>query len=173
MSLTTALAISIGVLGAVATYLYLSPFALGVQIWAAFIAWGSFYHSGGGEAGLKSSLAGNLAGVVVGWLTLLTLALVPAGGELLGAPLWPAVVVGAWCFVMVMLANIPLFAVIPAMAYGFAAAAGYGLLSNNAGETSLLSADVASNPLLCIGLSMIGGALFGYVSEKVAGVLAK
>jgi hypothetical protein len=48
MDIVTALALSIGLLGGVATYLYLSdPLVLGLQIWAAFIAWASFYHCGG------------------------------------------------------------------------------------------------------------------------------
>ena len=52
MNLTTALALVIGALGAVATWLFLGPLAtLGLQIWVAFIAWASFYHCGGGEAG--------------------------------------------------------------------------------------------------------------------------
>ena len=48
MDLVTALAVSIGLLGGVATYLYLSDFwGLGLLIWAAFIAWASFYLCGG------------------------------------------------------------------------------------------------------------------------------
>ena len=40
MSLNTALAISLGVLGAVATWLFLGPLGGMLAIWAAFIAWG-------------------------------------------------------------------------------------------------------------------------------------
>jgi hypothetical protein len=50
MDLITALAVSIGVLGGIATYLFLSPIGLGLQIWIAFVAWGTFYHCGGKEA---------------------------------------------------------------------------------------------------------------------------
>jgi hypothetical protein len=53
MSLNTALAISLGVLGAVATWLFLGPLGGALQIWAAFIAWGCYYHCGGKEAGLQ------------------------------------------------------------------------------------------------------------------------
>jgi len=38
MDLITALAVSIGVLGGIATFALLSPLGLGLQIWAAFIA---------------------------------------------------------------------------------------------------------------------------------------
>lgn len=170
MSLITALAISIALLGGIATFLYLSPFSPNLQIWAAFLAWGSFFHCGGGESGLKSSMAANLAGVFFGWATLLTLAVIP-GGDLLGGVLWVAIVVGVFLFIMVMLANIDLFSSIPGMVYGFAAAAAYSLLTGNTGADALLAPSIPSNTLLCIGLSMIGGALFGYISEKFAGVL--
>ena len=43
MSLNTALAISLGVLGAVATWLFLGPLGGMLAIWAAFIAWGCYY----------------------------------------------------------------------------------------------------------------------------------
>ena len=60
MDLVTALALSIGLLGGVATYLYLSdPLVLGLQIWAAFIAWASFYHCGGKIQGFISSILAN------------------------------------------------------------------------------------------------------------------
>ena len=40
MPLLTALAISIGVLGGVATYLFLGPLgATGIQLWVVFAAW--------------------------------------------------------------------------------------------------------------------------------------
>ena len=119
---------------------------------------------------MKSTIASNLVGVVIGWATLLTLAVVPLG-DVFGGVLWAAIVVGVYCFIMVSLANMDLFSAIPGMAYGFAAAAGFGLMSGNTGADVLLSPSIASNTLLCIGLSMIGGALFGYISEKFAGVL--
>ena len=72
MDLVTALAVSIGLLGGAATYLYLSDFlGLGLQIWAAFIAWASFYHCGGKVQGFTSSILANLWGVLWGALTLI------------------------------------------------------------------------------------------------------
>ena len=50
MNLINALAISIGILAAVATYLCLGT-EFGLQVWALFIGWGSFYHTGGGTGG--------------------------------------------------------------------------------------------------------------------------
>ena len=63
--LITALAIVIGVLGGATTWLYVGPIAaFGLQIWATFIAWACFYHVGGGEAGLKNTIAANIWGAI-------------------------------------------------------------------------------------------------------------
>lgn len=168
MSLISALAISIGVLGGVATWLFLGPLAGGLQIWAAFIAWAAFFHCGGKEAGFKAVVLANIAGAVMAWLTLL--AVTKGGlGESLGLPLWAGICVGVGVLVMILLANIPALAAIPALVYGFAATAAYALLA--ADGLASLTAPSLGNPLVIIVLSMIAGAAFGYVSEKLAGVL--
>jgi hypothetical protein len=59
MSTNTALAISVGVFGAVATWLFLGPLGGALAIWAAFIAWGCFFHCGGKEHGLQSAILCN------------------------------------------------------------------------------------------------------------------
>ena len=70
MSLLTALAISIGGLGGLATWVCLGM-VTGLQIWAIFIAWGCFYHCGGGKTGLKNTIICNIAGAVIAWIALL------------------------------------------------------------------------------------------------------
>ncbi|OYY84675.1 MAG: hypothetical protein B7Y34_00105, partial [Methylophilales bacterium 16-45-9] len=50
MSKLTALAVSIAVLGAIWAFLALGPLAGSVLVWAGFIAWGSYFHSGGDAA---------------------------------------------------------------------------------------------------------------------------
>ncbi|MDQ0512000.1 DUF1097 domain-containing protein [Ancylobacter amanitiformis] len=168
MSIISALAITIGVLGGVATWLFLGPLAGGLQIWAAFIAWACFFHCGGKEAGLKATILANIAGAVMAWLTLL--AVTRGGmGESLGLPVWAGICVGVGVLVMILLANLPAFAAIPALVYGFAATAGFALLVTD-GLANLTAASLA-NPLPTIIVSMIVGAIFGYVSEKVAGAL--
>ena len=67
MSLLTALAISIGGLGGLATWVCLGM-VTGLQIWAIFIAWACFYHCGGAEAGLKNTIICNIAGAVLAWI---------------------------------------------------------------------------------------------------------
>ena len=169
MPLLTALAISIGVLGGIATYLFLGPMGgLGLQIWAAFIAWGCFYHSGGKEDGLMKTIACNIFGIVVAWLTFLVFNAI-AGG--LGAPLAAGIVVAIAIVVMVLAANIPTLSTIPATVYGFATTAGFTLLAGGGKLGALTSGALADNPLMNIIASMVIGAVFGYASEKVAGML--
>ena len=118
MSLNTALAISLGVLGAVATWLFLGPLGGMLAIWAAFIAWGCYYHSGGKEAGLQSTILGTAAGAVIAGITLAVAS--ASFGASLPANMWVALCVGLGVAAMVLLANVPIFANIPAQVYGFA-----------------------------------------------------
>jgi Protein of unknown function (DUF1097) len=161
VDIITALAISIGLLGAVATYLFLTIGT--IQIWVAFLGWASFYHCGGGAAGLGKSIAANLWGVVMAFIALLLITQVNTG---LPGPLWPSIVVGVTAGILVLGAKIPAFSAIPATVYGYASTAGYGLLSG----ASVTTFDLA-NPLICVAVSLVVGGLFGIVSEKFAGIL--
>lgn len=168
MSANSALAISVGVLGGIATWLFLGPLGGALAIWAAFIAWGCFFHCGGKNAGLLTAIFGNICGAIVAGATL-WVALQTGLGAKLGVPLWAGICVGVGVAVMVLLANIEIFAAIPAQVYGFASVVALTLLGNGADN---LSAASMANPVVVIILSMIVGAIFGWVSEKVAGILA-
>ncbi len=168
MSANTALAISVGVLGAVATWLFLGPLGGALAIWAAFIAWGCFFHCGGKESGLQTAILNNAAGAVIAGITLLVVT--KAGlADKLGLPIWAGICVGIGVAAMVLLANIPLFSAIPAQVYGFASTVAYALMKDATGS---LTAGSLENPVVVVILSMIVGAIFGYVSEKLAGMLA-
>ncbi|MGB2931673.1 MAG: DUF1097 domain-containing protein [Methyloceanibacter sp.] len=167
MSLNTALVISLGILAAVATWLFLGPLGGALQIWAAFIAWGCFFHCGGKEPGLQSAILGNVAGAIIAGITLIVVTQTGVA-DTLGLPIWAGICVGLGVAAIVLLANVPLFSAIPAQVYGFASVAALTLLTNAAGN--LTSASLA-NPVIVIILSMIVGAIFGYVSEKVVGML--
>lgn len=161
MDIITALAVSIGLLGAVATYLFLTIGTL--QIWIGFIGWASFYHCGGGTEGLRKSVLANVWGVIMAFIALLLITQVNSG---LPGVLWPSLVVGVTAAILVLGAKIEALNIIPATVYGYASTAGYGLLSG----ASLTTATLA-NPLICVTLSLIIGGLFGLVSEKFAGML--
>lgn len=165
------LALSIGVLGGVATWLALSPLAGLVTIWAIFIAWGAFFHSGADNAALKNTIVCGIFGSVLAGVAFALITKVGLGS---GTPLAinAAVWVGLAVFVLVMGATIPAFSVIPTAVYGFAATAAYAIHFGEdfsaAGNT--LAMDF-SNPVLVISLSFIVGAIFGMVSSKVAALI--
>jgi hypothetical protein len=156
------LAISIGVLGGLATWVCLGM-VTGLQIWAIFIAWGCFYHCGGGETGLKNTIICNIAGAVIAWIALLIIVNTGGIGGALPAGLWAGIVVGVTVAILVLLANVPAFATIPAMVYGYASVAAFFLLSAGA---SVTAADF-TNPLVAVVVSMVIGAVLGWISQKI------
>jgi hypothetical protein len=168
MSANTALAISVGILGAIATWLFLGPLGGALAIWAAFIAWGCYFHCGGKEHGLQSAILNNAAGAIIAGITLLVVTKTGMADKL-GLPVWAGICVGIGVAAMVLLANIPLFAATPAQVYGFASVVAYALMKDATGS---LTAGSLENPVVIVILSMIVGAVFGYVSEKFAGMLA-
>jgi hypothetical protein len=156
-----ALAVSVGVLAVVATWIFfLEPVAAAhLQVWQAFIAWGCHYQAGGKFTGTRNTVVcmsfGALVGMAAGWLT-------PQLGTL-GAFAGP-VAVGLGATVIVLSSKLPLLATIPASVYGFASIAGLFLLGTGMTPTSSLLPTI---------LSVIIGAAFGFVSEAVAGALTK
>jgi len=164
MDLITALAISIGVLGGVATFVLLSPIGLGLQIWAAFIAWATFYHCGGKEAGLAKTLTHTIFGAIMGYIALLLVTQIPLGGAL-GVPLWAGICVLITVFILVYAAKASALSDIPASVLGFAAMAALALAGNKLGALTAASLD---NPFVTTVLSLIVGSVLGYVSQKIA-----
>lgn len=168
MPQVTALSLSIGVLGFVWAWLSLTPPVGGwLLVWAGFIAWGCFFHSGGDTSALTKTIAGNIYGVIVGWIALLIIANVSV--PLPGA-LWPAIVVGVTVFFLVIVASIDALSVVPANVYGYGSIVAYTL---SAKATGALTAVDQTNPLVLLVISMVIGAIFGFISAKVAGVLTK
>lgn len=73
MKKSDAYSVSIGVLGAIDTYL--TATVILVPVWVTFITWASFFILGGKLSGLKRSLASNLTGMVIASLTLLAISI--------------------------------------------------------------------------------------------------
>ena len=67
MTTLVALAISVGLLGSVATLIFLSVGS--ILIWAAFAAWACYFHSGGNVEALKSTIIPIPKGRLVDWAT--------------------------------------------------------------------------------------------------------
>ncbi len=162
MNLVNALAISIGLLAAVATWLCLGT-PLGPQVWALFIGWGAFYHAGGKGAGLVKSAINHAWGVLVATVALVVV------GQVGGPVVMTAVIVGASVVVLVLGAHLPALSTIPAGVYGYASTAAFCLLTG----VAIAEPGSAARAGAMVLLSLVIGNLFGFVSEKVAGAMAK
>ena len=163
------MALSIGGLGGVATWLALSPLAGMVVIWGIFLAWGSFFHNGGDGAALKNTIVCGIFGSVLAGLAFVLITNVGLGSLPVTAAVW----VGVTVFLLVMGASIPAFSVIPSAVYGYAATAAYAIhaKADLAATADTLNMDF-SNPVFVISLSIIVGAVFGMISGKLAGMLS-
>src|SRR5215475_943320 len=86
-------------------------------VWAAFIGWASYDHSGATpQAALRSSAA-LVFGVVMAWAVAIVVA---AGTFPLSTPLAMAITAGIASFVIVLASAGPILSVVPATFYGFA-----------------------------------------------------
>ena len=150
MSLYVALGIAIGILIAVWTWLSAGT-DVGLVVWAGIVAWGAFFAAGGGLDGFKRTVAANLSGNL--WAFLALFVYTQLGGDNI---LILALLVGLIAFIMCVQANLPLLSFIPGAFLGAATWVGAG------GGGALTRAS------LMIPLSMILGALFGYLSEALA-----
>ena len=159
MTMLIALTISIGLLAVAATWLFLGPLAaLGFQVWQAFIAWACFYHCGGKVEGLTKTIVSMSFGALIGMLSVMLIG--PFGA--LGAFAAP-IAVGLGAATLVLAAHIGLLSTIPATVYGFGSIAGLILLK------PMTPIDAIAPT---IG-SIILGAAFGWLSETIAGKMAK
>ena len=168
MSQLVALSVSIGLLGGIATILYLK---VGLLIWAGFIAWACFFHSGGDGNALRNTIVGNAFGAFCAWVAALIILSFPLADSLT-LPVWAGIVVGLTVMAMCLAAHIKAFSVIPASVYGYAATFAYLLqTADTMTKDKLMSASMA-NALLAVIISMAIGALFGLASGKLGGALA-
>jgi len=196
-----ALSLSIAVLGAIWAFLALGPLAGFVLVWAGFIAWGCFFHTGGDQKALIKTICGNVFGIIVAWIALLIIFKGGVGGMGVVAI---AIVVGVTVFFLVIVAKIDQLSAVPANVYGYAATVAFALqthfaapaIAAPAGATpevtaaydelakalgaaaasdplANLTSPSAANPLVIMIISMVIGAVFGLVSAKVAGAIGK
>jgi hypothetical protein len=167
MSQLVALSVSIGVLGGVATWLYLTA---GLLIWAGFIAWACYFHSGADGAALKNTIVCNAFGSFCAWVAALIILSFPVA-DTLGLPVWAAIVVGLTVLLLCLASQIKVFALIPASVYGYAATFAYLLQTpETMAKEKLMSAGL-TNALIIVIISMALGAIFGWASGKMAAAL--
>ena len=168
MSQLVALSTSIGVLGAIWTYLALGLLGGVVVVWGGFIAWGCYFHTGGDTKALVKTICGNVYGIIIAWIALCLIFKTGIGGMGVVAI---AIVVGVTVFLLVIVASIDKLSVVPANVYGYAATVAYSLTKTDA--TDSLTLVTFDNPPLLLAVSMILGAIFGHLSGKLAKALTK
>jgi len=159
-------------LGGLATFAFLG---LGSSlVWAAVIAWGCFFHTGGNSRALAITIIGNILGILTAWI--IGLAVVHNPG--IPDSVWAGLLVFVFVMIMVFIAhqlavhmNFTTL-VVPATFYG--AAATFALMVQTPGRLTqqvLLSASL-ENPLIAMPISMIIGALLGFTTAKMTTALA-
>ena len=161
MDLLVALGISIGVLIAAWVYVAVGMPELGLIVWAGIIAWATFYAAGGGMEGLKKSVASNLAGNF--WAAIALYVFNMMGG---GNVVVLAIIFGIVAFIFCVQAKIPLLSFIPGAVLGAATWVGVDV-AGAANDGGLL--DAAD---IMIPVSMVVGAVLGYISEMAGKKLA-
>ena len=149
MDALLALALSIGILIAGWTYLALGVAAL--PVWAGIVAWGCFFAAGGKMTGLTKTIAANLSGVL--WAFLALYLSNRFGG---GVPML-SLLVGIAAFIMVMQAKLPALSFIPGSFLGAATAVSVVVGASGTYTNTIIA--------------LVAGAVFGYLSEMLAGAL--
>ena len=168
MSKMGALSLSIGVLGGIATWAFLS--LGGIVIWAAFIGWAFFFQLGGDTNALRNAIVGLIFGSIMAWIAAVIILAIPLAGTL-SLPLWAGIVVGATVWVICYGATIKAFSSIPANVCGYAATFAYLLQTAEAlGLPTLMSIGLG-NAVITVCVSMAIGAVLGLASAKAAAAL--
>lgn len=174
MKAMLALSLSIAVLGAIWAFLALGPLSGFVLVWAGFIAWGCFFHTGGDNAALVKTVVGTAYGALLAWVALMVIVHVPVPA--LGT-VWPAIVVGVTVFFLVIVATIEVVSSVPANVYGYAAVVAYSLsvpsTAPSTGPLQNLTSVSFANPVVLLIVSLAIGACFGYASGRLSKALTK
>jgi len=137
----------------------------GIWVWAAFIGWASYDHSGANRKAFVTSSICMVFGVVMAWLV----ALVVAGSLLpLSSDVASAIAAGVASFTIVYLSRYRPFSNVPATFYGFASAFAYLLMHSGSFSLSGLKALDLGNVLLCVSTSLLVGSVLGVVHQRLA-----
>ncbi|WP_163268444.1 DUF1097 domain-containing protein [Chelativorans alearense] len=151
--------ISLGVLGAIDTYMTATIFP--VPVWVTFIAWASFFACGGGQAGLIKSIVSNWTGIAIASVALLTIQFGPAH------PLFAAILVPLGTAAMILVSAKQILNFPPAIVFGFAS-----LVGTSAATDTTITTSGLTHPTLVAMAAMLFGGLFGFISELGTSLLA-
>jgi hypothetical protein len=155
MDVLVALGVSIGILIAAWTYIALGT-AAALPVWAGIVAWGCFFAAGGKTTGLTKTIASNVSGVFWAFVALYLSASLPGIGAL-------SLLVGVAALFMVLQSKIPALSFIPGAFLG--AATAVSVVVGAEGKFP--------HPWARTVIALVLGAVFGYLSEMLAGAIAR
>lgn len=138
-------------------------------VWAAFIGWASYDHSGATpRAAVRSSFALTF-GCIMAWLVAI---IVAARWSSANATFLTASVAGIASFLIVIASRIPSLCVVPAAFYGFASTFAYLSLSPGAFTIGALTSPSLRNALVCVPVSLLVGTGLGIIHTWLGSALA-
>lgn len=166
LSPLTAAALAAALVAAASVLAFSSMPAL--LVWAAFIGWASYDHSGATpRAALRSSSA-LVFGVVMAWAVAI---IVAARFVPLSMPLATAIAAGIASFLIVLASAAPLLSVVPATFYGFASTFAYLSLVPGAFTISAMTDLNWKNTIVAVPVSLLVGTGLGIAQGRLARVL--
>jgi hypothetical protein len=171
MTAVNARALSMGLVGGIATVLFYSG---GFLLWAGLVGWAAFLSAGGDGAAFKRSVISTTFGAVLAWATLLIMIFVTIPeGSWLWMPRTGLSLAVSLCL-LVLAGRIKALSDLPLALYGYAALIGGStIVVEEMTRAEKFLALHQYNPLILVVLSMIGGAVCGLVSNKLADGLTR
>jgi len=137
-------------------------------VWAAFIGWASYDHSGANvQAAIRSSVA-LVFGVIMAWLVAM---IVEAHALPATMSVSTAIVAGTASFLIVIASRTALLSVVPATFYGFASTFAYLSLSG-AFTTEVLTSLSWHNAIISVPVSLLIGTGLGILHGWLSNVIA-
>jgi hypothetical protein len=137
-------------------------------VWAAFIGWASYDHSGANvQAAIRSSVA-LVFGVIMAWLVAM---IVEAHALPVTTSVSTAIVAGTASFLIVIASRTALLSVVPATFYGFASTFAYLSLSG-AFTTEVLTSLSWHNAIISVPVSLLIGTGLGILHGWLSNVIA-
>lgn len=169
MSSLLATALAVGLLGGTATWLFLTVGTL--LIWAAFVAWASYFAVGGDNRAIPLNITSNAFGAFVAWLVALCGLANPVAA--MSAPVWIGLLVFVSVVLYILASRYAPFSSVPAVTFGYATTFAYLSQTPDAFTFGALLAPSFANALPVVIVSMTIGTLFAAASAKLAVALTR
>jgi hypothetical protein len=140
----------------------------GLWVWAAFVGWASYDHSGADREAFFTSSACMVFGAVMAWLVAIAVAadIVPIASSIASA-----FAAAAASFIIVCFSQYRPLSNVPATFYGFASAFAFLLLLPGAFSMERMTAVNLGNVLISVPVSLLIGSLLGVLHQQVASLL--